>query len=1121
MHIPESVVFTLKKRLFIPGLIAALCFLSFRTPATTFYVDAGSTNAAAPFTDWSTAAATIQDALDLATDGDLVLVTNGIYDTGGFAASGSNRVYLTDGVTVRSVNGPTVTIIQGYQVPDTTNGLTAVRCAYVNDGAILSGFTLTNGATLDFNDGGGVNCTSTNALITNCVVVGNAATLGGGSFSGTLIDCVIDGNHANQTGWGGGVLLGHLVNCLVIRNGADYTGGGIYDCTAINCTIVSNTAAGAVHSGGAAYSILKNCVDYYNLPDNGADNAYVSSLTNCCTTPLPVSGANNDTNAPQFVDSANGNFRLQPGSPGIDSGDNTFNTESTDLDGNPRVAGSAVDMGAYELQPLSSPVHFVNADNLTPVSPYATWATAATNIQDAIDVAIDGEEIVVTNGIYQTGGRVVYGSLTNRVVVDKAVSIRSVNGPDVTIIRGFATNSDEAVRCIYLTNGAVLAGFTLSGGGTRSSGDVITEQSGGGAWCESSSAVISNCVVLGNSANIQGGGAMRGTLIDCTLSSNSVPLVFDAFASGTGGGAHSSVLNHCLLTDNSAGDAGGGAFDGVLNDCTLAGNIVNHSGGAAQSATLNGCTLFGNSSTFSGGGAETCTLNFCTLSNNSSFYGGGADTCTITDCVLSANTANNGGGALNSTLVDCTLSGNSTFDSEAPGAGGGGANCSFSNCVFTANFATFGGGAQGSSLESCILTGNSGGDFGGGAENSVANNSRFAGNSAASSGGGASSCSLTSCTLSENTGYSGGGANGGSLQNCVISNNAAAVLGGGLIGSSATNCVIVGNTGSEGGGAKDCVLDHCRLSNNTAILRNLEGGSGGGAFGGALYNCLLISNSVANAGGGIALGTAENCIVTGNSSTNVGGGAYKGTLNNCAIIANSAIAGGGTSDSDLNNCVLYFNSAAQDANFTVTDLNPTLNFCCTTPLPTNGVGNFTNIPVFVDLANGDFHPATNSPVINAGGNGYVTATVDLDGNPRIVGGPVDVGPYEFQAPGSIISYAWLQQYGLATDGSADFIDSDGDTLNNWQEWRTGTSPTDPASVLQLISITSETAGINLTWQSGGGINYFLERASDLSSPSLFSTIATNLPGQPGTTTYTDTNATGTGPFFYRVGVQLP
>jgi len=68
-------------------------------------------------------------------------------------------------------------------------------------------------------------------------------------------------------------------------------------------------------------------------------------------------------------------------------------------------------------------------------------------------------------------------------------------------------------------------------------------------------------------------------------------------------------------------------------------------------------------------------------------------------------------------------------------------------------------------------------------------------------------------------------------------------------------------------------------------------------------------------------------------------------------------------------------------------------------MPTNGVGNITNAPLFVDTNDwADLRLRPDSPCIDAGNNDFVTWDTDLDGNPRIVSGTVDMGAYEFVPP---------------------------------------------------------------------------------------------------------------------------
>jgi hypothetical protein len=554
----------------ISRLVVLMGLSALTASADIHYVNIKNLSPLAPYTNWATAATNIQVAINAATSYDTVLVTNGVYDSGGRAvySNMTNRVAITKPIAVRSVNGPEVTIIKGRG----SIGNSAVRCVYMTNNAVLAGFTLTNGFTRTSGDqvkeqsGGGVWCESTSAVLSNCVLTGNKASqYGGGVYYGSLYNCSVIGNIVSNQG--GGAYGGALYNCMLTGNVAAQ-GGGVVNGNLYNCTLADNSAS--VMCGGALGGILHNCIAYYNADANYA----YCLMNNCCTLPLPDSGVSNITIEPGFVNREGGNYRLMSGSACVDAGDNAYAVGDTDLDGNPRILGRIVDMGCYEASRIDiepSAVHYVSPSGRN-IWPFTNWIDAATIIQNAVDTAAAGDTVLVTNGVYDSGGVAVYSNMANRVAITKPITVRSVNGTEATVIKGQGPIGNSAVRCVYMTNGAVLAGFTLTNGATRTNYEYFASANGGGVYCESTNAVVSNCLITGNRASRAGGGAFNGTLRHCKMIGNQ--------SDDSGGGIYLATVENSLICSNRSANFGGGADDCNLYQCTITGNAAtNYAGG--------------------------------------------------------------------------------------------------------------------------------------------------------------------------------------------------------------------------------------------------------------------------------------------------------------------------------------------------------------------------------------------------------------------------------------------------------------------------------------------------------------------------------------------------------------
>jgi hypothetical protein len=202
--------------------------------------------------------------------------------------------------------------------------------------------------------GGGMQNTGSNPTLVNVIFRSNTTPdYGGGmhnwSSNPTLINVLFVGNHANFGG--------------AIEN--DYSSP-----TLINVTLGSNSAN---NQGGGLFNnpgspTLTNCIMWGNVAPTNSEIAGDPAVVSYSIIQGGYVGTGNLDADPLFVDTINGNLRLQSGSPAIDAGNNSalpadaFDLDQDgdfsepipfDLDGNPRIHHHSVDLGAYENQTIN------------------------------------------------------------------------------------------------------------------------------------------------------------------------------------------------------------------------------------------------------------------------------------------------------------------------------------------------------------------------------------------------------------------------------------------------------------------------------------------------------------------------------------------------------------------------------------------------------------------------------------------------------------------------------------------------------------------------------------------------------------------------------------------------
>ena len=457
--------------------------------------------------------ASIQDAIDHASDGDTIWVCDGTY--------AENIDFLGKAIIVRSMGGAETTVIDA--------GLSGSVATFANGeglDSVLHDLTLRRGrgtyVELEGTYGGGVFCDSSSPTVTDCIIINNeirGGSDGGGagiycrSASPAFADCLIDSNDSDWNGGGAycSASFPIFTNCDFTQNFTLRKGGGIFSDsdsspTLIGCNIQTNFANSAFAAGAGIYF----------------DASPSPTLTGCIV-------ENNGIRVPTGHGDGGGIYFNNMVSATL--------TECTFSDNRANGNGAGVFL-------ISSTVTFTGCDFIENTASLGGGGMACFSSSPTIDGCTFQSNESESSGV--EGGGAVYCVDFSSPILDGC----HIAGNKVGSVGG-------GISCAW-TSSPTLTGCTINGN--------TASQYGGGLSCiESSGAIITGCTINNNTAEMGGGGISTlespVVMTNCTIAGNRAN---GTFWDQGGGGAYcqssSPAITNCTFSDNYAVRNGGGIY---------------------------------------------------------------------------------------------------------------------------------------------------------------------------------------------------------------------------------------------------------------------------------------------------------------------------------------------------------------------------------------------------------------------------------------------------------------------------------------------------------------------------------------------------------------------------------